>query len=76
MPAGESDAQGIEEARHKEMQGAVLEGGTHQKQGVRGKQRDCKTSGSGSIAFVPGTAGLMIAGEVVRDLLKTAKNGG
>ena len=30
----------------------------------------------GSIAFVPGTAGLMIAGEVVRDLLKTAKNGG
>ena len=47
MPAGKSDAQGIEEARHKEMQGAVLEGGTHQKQGVRGKQRDCKTSGSG-----------------------------
>ena len=30
----------------------------------------------GSIAFVPGTAGVMIAGEVVRDLLKTAKNGG
>ncbi len=27
----------------------------------------------GSIAFVPGTAGLMIAGEVVRDLLKTAE---
>lgn len=28
----------------------------------------------GSISFVPGTAGLMIAGEVVRDLLKTASD--
>lgn len=28
----------------------------------------------GSISFVPGTAGLMIAGEVVRDLLKNGEN--
>lgn len=44
---------------------------------IRNSEESKGTAGRpvpGSISFVPGTAGLMIAGEVVRDLLGTVRN--
>ena len=70
MSVGKGDAQRAEEERNQKVQSAVLQEEPVKPRSSEETKGTAKRPVPGSISFVPGTAGLMIAGAVVRDLLK------
>ena len=69
MSRGKSHADRTQKKRNTEGESTVFPRKAPQTAGLTWKRENGENPAAGSIAFVPSVAGMLIAGEVVRDLL-------